>query len=68
MKASTLAQEIRLLIEKYGDLPVTIATLSCEYSASSITHAKEGVLPNLNGIGDQNPPERFVIEARDNVM
>ena len=67
MKASTLVREIQLLIEKHGDIPVTIATLSGEYSASSITHAKEGPLPNLIGIQNQNPPVRLVIEARDNV-
>jgi len=68
MKASDLIESLRQLIQKHGDLPVTLAVSSYEYSASNIGYAEEGPLPNIRDIQHQSPDERFVIEAKDDIL
>jgi hypothetical protein len=67
MKASELIEELRQLIEKHGDLPVTLAMATYEYSASDIGFVEEGPLPNAGDLQKQNPPDRFVIAAKDDI-
>jgi len=67
MKASQLINDLKYLIEKHGDLPVTLAIVTREYSISSVGHADEGPLQNLMGIQQQNPPDRFVLEGKDDL-
>jgi hypothetical protein len=67
MKASDLISALQELLDKKGDLPITLAVGSYEYSASNIAHAEEGPLPNIADIQHQEPPARFVIEAKDDL-
>jgi hypothetical protein len=67
MYASKLIQTLQNLTEIHGDKPVTLAVGSYEYSASIPDHCPEGPLPNVGEAQRQNPPERFVIEARDDI-
>lgn len=61
MNASVLVESLGALIEKHGDLPVTIITGKYEYAASDAHHAAEGALPFLHRVQNQHPPERIVI-------
>jgi hypothetical protein len=65
MKASDLIESLKQLAEKHGDLPVTVALGNCEYDVSLPDHTEAGPLPNVGVAQNQNPPERFVIEADD---
>ena len=67
MRASALIEELRQLIADHGDLPITLAVGSYEYSANNIGHAEEGPLPNIRDIQGQSSDERFVIEAKDDI-
>jgi hypothetical protein len=65
MHASDLIKTLQNLVEIHGDNPVSLAVGPYEYSASIPDHCPEGPLPNVGEAQKQNPPERFVIEARD---
>jgi hypothetical protein len=67
MYASKLIETLQNLTEIHGDKPVTLAVGPYEYSASVPDHCHEGPLPNVGEAQKQNPPERFVIEARDDI-
>jgi hypothetical protein len=67
MKTSDLISQLQTLYDKHGDLPVTLAVGPYEYSASVPDHCEEGPLPNVGEAQYQNPPERIVIEARDDI-
>ena len=67
MYASELISELQQLMSRHGDLEVTMAVSMHEYSANNIGYADEGPLPNLVGIQKQEPPDRFVIEAKDDL-
>jgi len=45
MKASTLIEELQGLLREHGDLAVTCAFPSVEYSASSVGYVSEGPMP-----------------------
>jgi hypothetical protein len=63
MKASDLIKSLQHLSEKHGDLPVTVALGKREYDVSLPDHTEAGPLPNVGAAQNQNPPERFVVEA-----
>jgi len=67
MYASKLIETLQNLMKIHGDKPVTLAVGPYEYSASIPEHCPEGPLPNVGDSQKQNPPERFVIEARDDI-
>lgn len=67
MKASELIEELRQLVEKRGDLPVTLAVSTYEYSASDVGYVEEGPLPNVGESQKQSPPDRFVIAAKNDI-
>jgi hypothetical protein len=67
MNASDLIKALQRLFEKHGDLPVTIACGPYEYSALLPDYTEEGPLPNVGEAQKQNPPARFVIEAKDDI-
>jgi hypothetical protein len=67
MNASKLVETLQNLIAIHGDKPVTLVVGPYEYSASIPDHCPEGPLPNVGEAQKQNPPERFVIEARDDI-
>lgn len=67
MYASRLIQELQSLVAEHGDLPVTLGVPSYEYSASTISYLPEGPMPNVADIQKQSPPDRFMIEAKDDV-
>ena len=67
MFASKLIETLQNLIKIHGDKPVTLAVGPYEYSASIPEHYPEGPLPNVGESQKQDPPERFVIEGRDDI-
>lgn len=69
MKASTLIKELQELVREHGDLDVTCAFPSCEYSASNVGYVSEGPMPAWRGttVQGQNPPDRFMIGLEDNI-
>jgi hypothetical protein len=67
MKASDLIKALQSLIEEHGDLPVTIVFGNYEYSALLPEYTEEGPLPKVGKSQGQNPPERFVIEPKDDI-
>ena len=67
MYASELISDLEQLIKRHGDLEVTLAASTHEYPASNVGYAAEGPLPNLGGRQEEDSPDRFVIEAKDDV-
>ena len=45
MKASELIRELEAVVDHHGDLPVTLAIATYEYSIGSVGHSKAGPLP-----------------------
>jgi hypothetical protein len=67
MNATALIKALEQLVEKHGDLPVTVVFGNCEYSALLPDYTEEGPLPNVGPAQKQNPPARFVIEPKDDI-
>jgi hypothetical protein len=65
MKASDLIRELEAVVDRHGDLPVTLAIATYEYSIGSVGHTKAGPLPDLGDLQKQDDlPERIVIEGK----
>ncbi len=65
MTAEQLIQELTQLVNEHGgDLPVTVAIGEYEYTLREPGYVGDGTLPNIQ---KQNPPERFVFEAKDDI-
>ena len=71
IEVSSKACEIRNILDKmiikFGNLPVTIVGASHEFSVSAIGCAEEGPLINISDMQTQYPPNRIVLEAKDNI-
>jgi hypothetical protein len=69
MKALALIEDLQKLVRKHGDLEVTCAFPTCEYSAAKVGYVSEGPMPVWRGttVQDQNPPERFMIGLKDSI-
>lgn len=68
MTAEELINELTKLMNEHGrDLPVTVAIGSCEFTLREPGYAADGPLPNIADIQKQNPRERFVFEAKDDI-
>jgi hypothetical protein len=69
VKALALIKELQELVREHGDLEVTCAFPSCEYSASKLGYVSEGPMPVWRGttVQNQNPPARFMIRLKDSI-
>jgi len=68
MTAEQLIKELTQIVNQHGgDLPVTVVIGVREYSIREPDYASDGPLPNIANIQKQNPPERFVFEAKDDI-
>jgi hypothetical protein len=66
MKASDLIRELEAVVDRHGDLPVTLAIATYEYSIGSVGHTKAGPLPINSGDPQKQDaqPERIVVEGK----
>ena len=69
MKAVTLIEQLQELVQEHGDLDVTCAFPSCEYSASNIGYVSEGPMPawRATTVQRQDPAARFMIGLEDDI-
>jgi hypothetical protein len=69
MNASALIEKLQELVREHGDLDVTCAFPSVEYSACKIGYASKGPMPAWRGtnVQRQNLPDRFMIELKDDI-
>jgi hypothetical protein len=68
MKASELIEELKGLVEKHGgDIEVSAMFRGREYSVDSAGYEPAGPIAKLRGIQDQNPPERIVLDAEEEI-
>ena len=67
MDASSLIKQLEKLIEDHDDFPVTIVAGTYEYSVSDVFHASPGPIPSIQEYQKQSPPERFVLEAKNDI-
>lgn len=65
MKASALINELQQLMEKHGDVIISVSLGPREYSMDSLGYVPEGPLLNLGTAQGQNPPDRIVLDAED---
>jgi hypothetical protein len=66
MKASDLIRELQSLVNRHGDLPVTLAIATYEYSIGSVGHGEAGPLPINSGKPQKQDdlPERILVEGK----
>jgi hypothetical protein len=66
MKATELIRELQAVVDHHGDLPVTLAIATYEYSIGSVGHSKAGPLPANSGDRRKQDhlPERIVVEGK----
>lgn len=67
MYASELISDLEQLVKRHGDLEVSITVSTHEYPASNVGYAAEGPVTNPAGTKEEDAPDRFVIEAQDDV-
>ena len=69
MRALVLIKKLQELVREHGDLDVTCAFPSCEYSAAKVGYVSEGPMPAWRGttVQGQSPPGRFIIGLKDSI-
>lgn len=67
MRAIEAIKELEKLIEEHGDLEITVAVSTYEYSLTNPSYGEEGPCRNIGAVQRQSPEERFVFEAKDNI-
>ena len=67
MKASQLIEEIQDLVKQHGDVEVSVIFAGREYTVDSPGYESAGPIAKLRGIQGQNPPERIVLDAEEEI-
>lgn len=67
MKATEAIEELKALVELHGDLDLTVAVSTYEYSIRAPFFNGVGPCPNIADSQFQNLQARFVFEAADDL-
>lgn len=67
MNASDAIRELQSLMKEHGDLPLTVALLTGEYSLREPQFVDAGPCDNIADRQNQSPPDRFVFEGKDDI-
>jgi hypothetical protein len=67
MRATEAISALKELVDRHGDLEITVAISTHEYSLISPNYNGAGPSPNIADLQPQTLDERFVFESKDDL-